>query len=147
MRPLPPVAHSNDAVVTAADIDPDFRAETPSGASRIFAVRPVPPRPRIAAPVAVEPASSGKAADLVPELSPQETAAAKEQTAASLAAAERNLAAARGKKLSAAQADVLSKIVGFVAEAQEAGDEGDWARARNLAKKAQILSEDLAASL
>ncbi|GAC1631909.1 MAG: hypothetical protein NVS9B14_04480 [Candidatus Acidiferrum sp.] len=72
---------------------------------------------------------------------------AKGQVAESIALAERNVATAHGKKLSPAQTDVLSKIAGFLAEAREASGEGDWARARNLAKKAQILSEDLVASL
>ncbi len=147
VRPLPPVVRSSDAATPTADIDADFRVEAPASASRIFAARSVPPRPRSATPTAAEPVGAGKAADLVPELSPQEIAAAKEQVAASIAIAERNAAAARGKNLSPAQADVLSKIAGFVAEAREAAGEGDWGRARNLAKKAQILSEDLAASL
>lgn len=147
VRPLPPVVRSNDASTSAVDIDADFRLEAPTSASRIFSVRTAPARPRTAAATTAEPINVGKAADLVPQLSPQETAAAKEQVAMSIAAAERNVAAARGKNLSAAQADVLSKIAGFVAEAREAAGEGDWARARNLAKKAQILSQDLAASL
>jgi len=57
------------------------------------------------------------------------------------------LTAARGRKLSPTQSDIVSKINSFVAEAREASGAGDWARARNLAKKAQILSEDLVASL
>jgi len=80
-------------------------------------------------------------------LSPQDTAAAKQQVADSIAIAERNLVAARGRKLLPAQSDIVSKINGFMMEAREASREGDWARARNLAKKAQILSEDLASSL
>jgi hypothetical protein len=60
---------------------------------------------------------------------------------------ERNLATAQGRKLTPAQSDIVSKINGFVAEAREAGGNGDWARARNLGKKAQILSEDLVSSL
>jgi hypothetical protein len=84
---------------------------------------------------------------LVPELSPQETAAAKAQFAESVAIVEQNLATAQRRKLTPAQSDVVSKINGFVAEAREASGEGDWGRARNLAKKAQILSQDLASSL
>lgn len=148
VRPLPPTVRSNDAGTAVADIDPNFRIEAPATTSRIFSVRLAPARPRTTAPTATETANAGKTADdLVPELSPQETAAAKEQVATSIAIAERNATAARGKKLSPPQMDVLSKIAGFVADAREAAGEGDWARARNLAKKAQILSEDLAASL
>jgi hypothetical protein len=35
----------------------------------------------------------------------------------------------------------------FISDAREAGRAGDWARARDLAKKAQVLSEELADSL
>ena len=147
VRPIPPIARSGDPVAAAADIDPDFRVETPSSVSRIFSGRSVPLRPRAAVSANVEPSTPTKSADLVPELSPQETATAKEQTAASIGIAERNVMAARGKNLSPTQIDVLSKISGFLAESREASGEGDWARARNLAKKAQILSQDLIASL
>jgi hypothetical protein len=147
VRPLTPIARSSDPVVAASDIDPDFRVEVPNGAPRIFSGRPVPPRPRGAVSANAEPSTPAKSADLVPELSPQESAAAKEQTAASIGIAERNVAAARGKNLSPTQVDTLSKISGFLAESREASNEGDWARARNLARKAQILSQDLIASL
>lgn len=146
VRPIPPVAHVSAAPNAAVDIEPDFRVEAPASAARIFSVRAAPSRPHTTASAAADPVSAGKPADLVPELGAQETAIAKEQVAASIAIAERNVAAARGKKLSPAQTDVLSKIAGFAAEAREAAGEGDWARARNLAKKAQILSEDLIAA-
>ncbi len=145
VRPVPPIVRADDALAAAADIDPNFRVEPPASASRIFSIRTAPPRPRAVTTVAPEPVTADKSADLVPELSPQETAAAKEQVTASIASAERNMAAAHGKNLSPAQADVLSKIAGFITEAREAAGDGDWARARNLAKKAQILSEDLVA--
>src|SRR5262249_54353066 len=144
VRPIPPVPHSNDRPGTV-EPDPDLRVEPPPNGPRIFSVRPAPPRPHVNTPGATEQTAPGKSPVLVPQLSPHETAVAKEQVAESIALAERNMAAARGKKLSASQADVLSKIVGFIAEAREAGAEGDWARARNLAKKAQILAEDLGA--
>jgi hypothetical protein len=83
----------------------------------------------------------------VPELSAQETAAAQQQFSESVANAERNLAIAKNKNLSVPQTDAVSKVNAFLIEAREASAEGDWGRARNLAKKAQILSEDLVASL
>jgi hypothetical protein len=61
--------------------------------------------------------------------------------------AEHNLAAASGKPLNATQADLASKVRSFISDAREAGRSGDWTRARDLAKKAQVLSEELAASL
>jgi len=73
-------------------------------------------------------------------------AAAQQQFSESAAIAEKNLAIAKNKNLSRQQADTVSKVNAFLTEAREASTEGDWGRARNLAKKAQILSEDLAAS-
>ena len=146
VRPNPPVAQeTNNAEL--ASLAPDFRVEPPSNPVRLLGTRSVPPRPRGANGSAPESSNGTNAPELVPQLSAQETAVAKVQFAESMAMVERNLAATRGKNLTASQTDIVSKITGFVAEAREAGGEGDWVRARNLAKKAQILSEDLAKSL
>jgi hypothetical protein len=83
---------------------------------------------------------------IAPQLTPAETTLAQQQTNQSLAIAEKNLMAANGKRLNAAQADLVSKIKGFIKDAREAAQIGDWSRARSLAKKAQVLSEDLAGS-
>src|SRR5205814_1898823 len=141
VRPNPPVAH--DDLSEADDPAPDFRIEPPSTNGKILGARPVPPRPRLNSPTQTEAVDAVSPTGLVPELSPQDTAAAKQQIADSIAIAERNLVAARGRKLLPAQSDIVSKINGFMMEAREASREGDWARARNLAKKAKMLAEDL----
>ena len=84
---------------------------------------------------------------MVPELTLRESAAFRQETNQSLSNAERNLSTTNGKSLNAAQADLASKVRGFIVDAREAARTGDWARARNLAKKAQALSEELAGSL
>ena len=84
---------------------------------------------------------------IAPQLTPQESAVAQRQTNQSLGIAEKNLEYARGKNLNAAQADLVSKIRGFVKDAREAAQITDWSRARSLAQKAQVLSEELASSL
>jgi len=84
---------------------------------------------------------------IAPELTPQESAVAQQQTNQSLGIAERNLESARGKNLNTAQADLVSKIRGFIKDAREAAQIKDWSRARSLAKKAQVLSEELTGSL
>ncbi|HSC44329.1 MAG TPA: hypothetical protein VLC94_00800 [Candidatus Acidoferrum sp.] len=83
----------------------------------------------------------------MPDLTTQESASLQQETNESLNAAERNLKAASGKSLTAAQSDLASKVRSFISDAREAGHAGDWARARDLAKKAQVLSEQLADSL
>ncbi len=77
----------------------------------------------------------------------QESSTFRQETNQSLNNAERNLSTTNGKPLNAVQADLASKVRGFIADAREAARSGDWARARNLAKKAQALSEELAGSL
>jgi len=148
VRPIQPVALKTSAA-ELAELAPDLRVEAPSNPVRLLGTRPVPPRPRGANGSQPEGSNTNgtRAPELVPQLSPQETVVAKVQFAESMAVVERNLAATRQRKLNAAQTDIVSKITGFVAEAREASGEEDWGRARNLAKKAQILSEDLVASL
>jgi hypothetical protein len=117
-------------------------------------IRSAPPRPKVTpAPV---PAASAPAADaekapeaptIAAQLSKEELATAQQETNQSLDAAEKNLASTRDKRLNAAQSDLVSKIKGFLKDAREAAQAGDWARARNLAKKAQVLSEELARSV
>jgi len=145
VRPNPAAVHGD--LSAPDDLAPDFRSEPPSNNGKIFAARSAPARPRVNSPTQTETADAASATGLVPELSPQDTAAAKQQVADSIAIAERNLATTRGRKLLPAQSDIVSKIKGFLTEARQASREGDWARARNLAKKAQILSGDLASSL
>ena len=84
---------------------------------------------------------------IAPQLSPQETVEAKQETSQSLSSAEKNLTRTSSKRLNAAQADLFSKIKGFQKDAREAAQAGDWSHARSLAKKAQVLSEELASSL
>jgi flagellin-specific chaperone FliS len=42
---------------------------------------------------------------------------------------------------------LASKVRSFMAEAKEAARTGDWIRARNAAKKAEVISQELAGSL
>jgi hypothetical protein len=108
-----------------------------------------PARPRVPAPATHEPDEDVKteAPSLAPQLSQQEIAAAQEQMNTSIGVARRNLEAASSHKLNATQSDLASKVNSFVEESKVAVKEGDWARARNLARKAQLLSDELASSL
>jgi len=107
-----------------------------------------PPRPRATTPQPAN-AEPGKPQSpfVAPQLSAAESNTAQQETAASLAAAEKSLAATQGKSLNAAQSDTVSKITGFMADARAAGAGGDWTSARTLARKAQLLAEELAQSL
>jgi hypothetical protein len=121
---------------------------------------PPPPGPMLVAPAApVRPravsSSTGQTSgasespdvpQIVPDLSPQQSASFQQETEESLHATERNLAAVAGKSLNAAQTDLLSKVRSFLTDAREAARAGDWARARDLSRKARVLSDQLAGS-
>ena len=133
-----------------ADQLPDLRLELPPSSLRLIAVRSAPPRPRATTATSNGAGSDAEKFDaplITPELSPEETAAAQQQTNQSLTIAEKNLESKRGKRLNAAELDLVSKIRGFLKDAREAAQIADWSRARSLAKKAQVLSDELAGSL
>jgi hypothetical protein len=147
-----PVARASSAEPSGAseDLGPELRIELPPFPGHLIPVRSAPPRPRSGMPPN---ANSGNDAEkmeapmIAPQLTAQESAVAQQQTNQSLSIAENNLASARGKKLNAAQLDLVSKIRGFIKDAREAARIADWGSARSLAKKAQVLSEELAGSL
>ena len=127
---------------------PDLSVELPSLPSPL-SLNKQPVRPRVPAQLAPEAAESRKppAPSLEPELSPQEIATAQQQLNESTAIAQKNLNAAKGRSLNPTQADLTSKVTAFLQESRQAVREGDWTRAKNLAKKAEVLSQELAASL
>jgi hypothetical protein len=84
---------------------------------------------------------------LAPQLSEQEIASAQQQMNDSIAVAERNLSGAKSHRLNTTQTDLASKVNSFLDDSKAAAKDGDWTRAKNLAKKAQVLSEELAGSL
>ena len=134
-----------DAPEIGLDLGPLFAVMVP--------IRSTPPRPHVApspAPAANAPVADTEkpeAPTIAAQLSKEEFAAAQQETTQSLDIAEKNLASTRNKRLNAAQNDLVSKIKGFLKDAREAAQAGDWARARNLAKKAQVLSEELVRSV
>ena len=126
---------------------PELQMDLPPFPNHLMTARSAPPRPHVSTPssgVAGTEAEKLEAPMIAPQLSAQETAAAKQETNQSLNIADKNLSRTSGKGLSAAQADLVSKIKGFQKDAREAAQAGDWSHARSLAKKAQVLSEELA---
>jgi hypothetical protein len=128
---------------------PDLKLEFPPQPVRLVVVHSAPVRPHVAASPAPEnaPAVKPEAPLIVPQLSSAESQALQDQTNQSASAATKNLAAANGKTLNVTQTDLVSKIKSFLADSEEAGRAGDWRRARNLAKKAEVLSQELVGSL
>ncbi|HZC65738.1 MAG TPA: hypothetical protein VE545_04135, partial [Candidatus Dormibacteraeota bacterium] len=85
----------------------------------------VPRRPHVASPppVSTEPAKT-QSPFVAPQLTEQESSTAQQQTTESLAAAEKNLDALRGKSLNSAQSDMASKVTGFITDARAAATNG-----------------------
>jgi len=98
---------------------------------------------------APEPSRTDKTKEpiIVPEVTTEEMVAARNESQQSLDIAERNLSLASGKSLNAMQQDLISKVRGFSDSAREAMKAGDWIRAKNFSKKAEVLSAQLASSL
>jgi hypothetical protein len=140
-RPRPLPEESVDPV-------PELRLEIPPPPP-LLAVRSTPPRPRVAPAPTTDNGAAAKpeVPVIAPQLSAAESSAAQQQMTSSLAVAEKNLAYSQGKKLNATQTDLAAKVKEFVDDARAAARDGDWTRARSLATKAQVLSEELAASL
>ena len=132
------------------DLLPELQLELPPFPDHLISVRSAPPRPRVSTPPSAATGNDAEkleAPTIALQVTPQESAVAQQQTKQSLGIAEKNLESARGKNLNAAQSDLVSKIRGFIKDAREAAQIADWSRARSLAKKAQVLSEELAGSL
>jgi hypothetical protein len=149
VRPVLPKTGASYREVVAEDSLAEIELDVPPPPSRLVAIESIPQRPRVpAAPSSGQSNSSRpEPPQIAPQLTAQETAAAQQQTNLSLSVAERNIAASQGKTLNATQSDLASKVRSFVTEAREAAHVGDWTRASNAAKKAQVLSEELAGSL
>jgi hypothetical protein len=147
-----PVTQPSTAEASSVPDDPlpEMQFELPPFPDHMISVRTSPPRPHVSTAPS---ASTGNDAEkleaptIALQVTPQESAVAQQQTKQNLGIAEKNLESARGKNLNAAQSDLVSKIRGFIKDAREAAQIADWSRARSLAKKAQVLSEELAGSL
>lgn len=138
------------ATNTSEDLGPELRIDLPPFPGHLLFVRTAPPRPHVTAPPSTATGNDSEKMEapmIAPQLTAQEAAVAQQQTSQSLGIAEKNLESAHGKTLNAAQSDLVSKIRGFIKDAREAVRIADWSSARSLAKKAQVLSEELADSL
>lgn len=149
-----PALQTRAANGDGGDLDaPDIGLDLAPLVAMMVPIRSAPPRPRVApppAPPATPPVTDTErpeAPTIAAQMSKEEVAAAQQETNQSLDIVEKNLASAGNKRLNAAQNDLVSKIKGFLKDAREAAQAGDWARARNLAKKAQVLSEELVRSV
>lgn len=143
-HPLTPSGVANETPADAPDLD----VETEEMPPRLAAPRGGPARPRVVAAPPVEPPPVEKASEpmILPDLTADQLNAAKAETQQSLDAAEAKLGETQGRRLNATQEDVASKVRGFMESAREAMKNGDWVRAKNQAKKAEVLAMQLTAN-
>ena len=146
VRPIAPQKTSSAEEV--ADV-PDLNLEISEPPALLPSPRTGPVRPHIPAPPSNHdaPPEPIDTPQIVPQLTPGQSSALREETEQNLRVAERNVTTASRRRLNPTQSDLASKVRGFISDAREAGRAGDWPRARDLAKKAQVLSEELANSL
>lgn len=132
----------------SADPVPELVLELPPPPP-LLASHEAPVRPRVAPTPEHESnvASKPEPPVIAPQLTPEEISSARQQMISSLTIAEKNMGRSHGKSLNTTQSDLAAKVKGFIDDARNAGKEGDWTRARSLATKAQVLSEELVASL
>jgi len=146
-RPLAPAV----ALTQMDEVDPleDATLDITPPPSGLVIARSAPPRPRVPAGNSSQNDANSKpeVPQIAPLLTAGEASAAQQQTSQSLSVAEHNIGSADGKSLNATQQDLASKVRSFMAEARDAAKIGDWTRARAAAKKAEVLSQELASSL
>jgi len=137
------------AVATQLDSPPDIATEGVATPPELSIARSAPAKPRVVPTPTTEPGKPEKQPEpgIAPEFSAQEVEEAKTETQHNLDMMEKNLTLSSGKSLNASQQDLASKVRGFADNARDAMKSGDWVRAKNLSKKAAVLSEELAASL
>lgn len=131
---------------------PDIRAEDSGSATLAIVtfsepVAPAEPVHTVAPAHKPETTPRPVAPQISQQISPADEAAYKQKTNGALTIAESNLRQTEGKQLNSSQRDMVEKIEGFVSQSREALAGSDWTRAQNLAKKAEVLSNELVSSL
>ena len=90
---------------------------------------------------------NGSTADPVVQLAPsvtdQQASQQRQSTAQLLAATDANLNQISARQLTSSQQDMVNQIRNYMQQAKTAETAGDLQRARNLAFKAQLLSDEV----
>lgn len=87
--------------------------------------------------------ASDPPAQLAPSLTEQQSSAQKQNISQLLTTTDANLKKLSGRQMNSTQQDTMAQIQQYVEQAKAATAAGDMERARNLAVKARLLSEEL----
>ena len=112
--------------------------------------QPIQPSAQTTAPTATaelhppgNPANAAAEVAIGPDISSAEAARDRQSTTKLLDDTENQLKRVDGNSLSSDQQSMLAQIKTFISQSRKAITEGDYERASNLAKKAQVLTDEL----
>jgi len=78
-----------------------------------------------------------------PDVTSPEAARDRQSTTQSLDATEKDLKRVEGRSLNSDEQAMLAQIRAYIGQSRKAITDGDYERASNLAKKAQLLTDEL----
>lgn len=105
-----------------------------------------PKRPETSSPQPAEPERPA-APQISPQISPSDQSQLQQQANQLISSTQQNLHRSDGRQLNSTQKDMVDKIRGFLAQAQNALTTSDWERAKKLSDKAYLLSLELLKTL
>lgn len=143
---LPPLFRDAQTDAAPPDVPPNDVPAAPIQFVITVPERPTPPR-RIVASSEPE-AEPVKPAPLQisPQLTSQEVARLQGDIENDLRTARQNLNSVVSKRMNSFQQELADKVHSFMDQTRDAQNSSDWVRARSLAEKARIVSEDLVRS-
>lgn len=134
-KPKPKPRHTAKRANGNTQAKPNEPATPPSAASADATTASLRPPPN--------PAEAAAANAVGPDVSSPEATRDRQSTTQLLDNTESQLKRLEGHSLSAEQQAMLSQIRAYIGQSRKAITEGDYERASNLAKKAQLLTDEL----
>jgi hypothetical protein len=143
----PPQTSGQESSTQPATSQPDSTAKKPAAASQPKKHRrkhkPVATGAGATKTVVPNGSTPDPKVQIAPSLTEEQASHQRQNTTQLLASTDANLKKIAGRQLSASQQDVVKQIHTYMAQAKVAEDAGDLQRARNLAFKAHLLSDEL----
>jgi len=142
----PPLTQPRDSDAPVPDVAPNEATHVAAQFVIVVPERPTPPR-RVMASSEPEPEPAKPAPlQISPQLSQQEVSRLQGDIENDLRSARLNLNSVVGKRMNSFQQELADKVHSFMDQTRDAQSASDWVRARSLAEKARIVSEDLVRS-